>query len=73
MKQTWPEFLPCPCGAFGPPRPVVDKGARKLRLVCVRCRRCGLKSPAARIDRVPVAWNLAVENRRRELAKEEVT
>jgi hypothetical protein len=62
-------MMPCPCGAVHPPRPVVERRARKLKLVRVRCRRCGLTSKGARLDRVAIAWNLAVETdliRRRE-------
>ena len=62
-------MLPCPCGAVNAPRPVVERRARKQKLVRVRCRRCGLTSKGARLDRVAIAWNFAVETdlvRRRE-------
>ena len=62
-------MLPCPCGAVRAPLPVVERRARKQKLVRVRCPRCGLTSKGARLDRVAIAWNVAVETdrvRRRE-------
>jgi hypothetical protein len=59
-------LVPCPCGAKDAPKPISERRARKQKLVRVRCRRCGLTSKGARLDRVAIAWNLAVEERRRE-------
>jgi hypothetical protein len=56
-------LLPCPCGAVKAPLPVIERRTRKQKLIRVRCRRCGLTSKAARLDRVPVAWNAAVMER----------
>jgi hypothetical protein len=55
------DFVPCPCGSIRPPKPVVERGARKLALIRLRCPKCGLTSTAARAGRVPQAWNAAVE------------
>jgi hypothetical protein len=54
-------FMPCPCGEERPPKPVNERGRRRLKVVRVRCRGCGLTSKSARLDRVSIAWNLAVE------------
>jgi len=59
--MTAEDFKPCPCGAASLPRPVVERGARKLKIMRVRCRGCGLTSVSARPARVKVAWNAAVE------------
>ena len=59
-------MLPCPCGAKDAPKPVSERRARKQKLVRIRCRRCGLTSKSARIERVPFAWNLAVLQRQEE-------
>ena len=59
-------MLPCPCGAVNAPVPVSERRARKQKLVRVRCRRCGLSSKGARLDRVSIAWNVAVLQRREE-------
>lgn len=63
------EMLPCACGAVDPPVPVSERRARKQKLVRVRCRRCGLASKGARLDRVSIAWNMAVLERLREKAQ----
>jgi hypothetical protein len=66
-----PPFLPCPCGSSNTPRPVIERGMRKLKTTRVRCRDCGLTSRPARLGRESVAWNDAVEHellRRREEA-----
>jgi hypothetical protein len=60
------DFHPCPCGSPHGPLPVIERGARKLRTIRVRCRACKLTSPSARPDRVVIAWNVVVE---RELAR----
>jgi hypothetical protein len=62
-RSVW---LPCPCGAKDGPAPVAERRARKQKLIRVRCRRCGLSSKSARLDRVPIAWNAAVLQRREE-------
>jgi hypothetical protein len=59
-----PVMKPCPCGFPVGPRPVTERKARKLPLVRVRCRGCGLTSTAARLSRVSIAWNMAVETER---------
>jgi hypothetical protein len=59
-------LLPCPCGAKEGPKPVIERRARKQKLVRVRCKRCGLTSKGARLDRVAIAWNAAVLQRREE-------
>jgi hypothetical protein len=59
-------MLECPCGAHDAPKPVSERRARKQKLVRVRCRRCGLTSKGARLDRVAIAWNSAVLQRREE-------
>jgi hypothetical protein len=59
--MTREPFLPCPCGCTTPPRPVVERGARKQKVLRVRCRDCRLTSLSARPERVPIAWNAAVE------------
>jgi len=58
-------MMPCPCGAKDAPKPVSERRARKQKLIRVRCRRCGLTSKGARIDRVDIAWNAAVIERRK--------
>ena len=65
VYATAAEALPCPCGTTMKPHPVVERGARKLKLLRVRCPACKLTSNSARIDRVWVAWNWTVEARRR--------
>lgn len=54
-------YAPCPCGGESAPLPVVERGRRKQRLIRVRCPDCRLTSKGARLDRVPIAWNFAVE------------
>jgi hypothetical protein len=63
-------LMPCPCGAKDAPIPVSERRARKQKLIRVRCKRCGLASKGARLDRVPIAWNLAVLERTRELREQ---
>lgn len=59
--------LLCPCGTARQPRPVVERGARKLPLIRLRCPDCGLTSTAARLNRVWVAWEAAVIDRRQKM------
>jgi hypothetical protein len=55
-------MAPCPCGSTRPPKPVSERGGRKLPLVRVRCPRCRLTSKGARLGRVSIAWSLAVDD-----------
>jgi len=54
-------YKPCPCGGGAYPLPVVERGRRKQKLIRVRCPDCRLTSKGARLERVQVAWNVAVE------------
>lgn len=59
MSRELPALTPCACGA---PRPRVTKVSSVAKLYCMRCRRCGLRTPGvARFETIYDVWAKTVE------------